>query len=135
MKESYEFIAIFDYEDDGINIYFPDIEEAISCAKDTKEALKNAKEVLELTLYNREEDKIKIPEPTPLEKIKCKENEKTVAISVWMPLVTNEMEEQSVKKTLTIPCWLNKLTEEQNINFSKLLQSALKEYLKIKRVL
>ena len=127
MKESYEFIAIFDYEDDGINIYFPDIEEAISCAKDTKEALKNAKEVLELTLYNREEDKIKIPEPTPLEKIKCKENEKTVAI--------NEMEEQSVKKTLTIPCWLNKLAEEQNINFSKLLQSALKEYLKIKRVL
>ena len=96
---------------------------------------KNAKEVLELTLYNREEDKIKIPEPTPLEKIKCKENEKTVAISVWMPLVRNEMEEQSVKKTLTIPCWLNKLAEEQNINFSKLLQSALKEYLKIKRVL
>ena len=47
----------------------------------------------------------------------------------------NEMEEQSVKKTLTIPCWLNKLAEEQNINFSKLLQSALKEYLKIKRVL
>lgn len=135
MKESYEFIAIFDYEDDGINIYFPDIEEAISCAKDTKEALKNAKEVLELTLYNREEDKIKIPEPTPLEKIKCKENEKTVVISVWMPLVRNEMEEQSVKKTLTIPCWLNKLAEEQNINFSKLLQSALKEYLKIKRVL
>lgn len=135
MKESYEFIAIFDYEDDGINIYFPDIEEAISCAKDTKEALKNAKEVLELTLYNREKDKIKIPEPTPLEKIKCKENEKTVAISVWMPLVRNEMEEQSVKKTLTIPCWLNKLAEEQNINFSKLLQSALKEYLKIKRVL
>ena len=135
MKESYEFIAIFDYEDDGINIYFPDIEEAISCAKDTKEALKNAKEVLELTLYNREEDKIKIPEPTPLEKIKCKENEKTVAISVWMPLVRNEMEEQSVKKTLTISCWLNKLAEEQNINFSKLLQSALKEYLKIKRVL
>ena len=52
-----------------------------------------------------------------------------------MPLVRNEMEEQSVKKTLTIPCWLNKLAEEQNINFSKLLQSALKEYLKIKRVL
>lgn len=82
MKESYEFVAVFDYEDDGINIYFPDIEEAISCAKNTKEALKNAKEVLELTLFNREEENIKIPEPTPLEKVKCKENEKTVVINV-----------------------------------------------------
>lgn len=135
MKESYEFVAIFSYEDDGINIRFPDLEEAISCAETTKEALKNAKEVLELVLYNREEEEIKIPKSTPLEKIKCKENEKTVTVSVWMPLVRNEMEEQAVKKTLTIPQWLNKLAEAQNVNFSKVLQSALKEYLKIKRIL
>ncbi|MCI8443628.1 MAG: type II toxin-antitoxin system HicB family antitoxin [Clostridia bacterium] len=135
MKESYEFVAIFSYEDDGINIRFPDLEEAISYAETTKEALKNAKEVLELVLYNREEEEIKIPKSTPLEKIKCKENEKTVTVSVWMPLVRNEMEEQAVKKTLTIPQWLNKLAEAQNVNFSKVLQSALKEYLKIKRIL
>lgn len=135
MKESYEFIAIFEYAKDGINIRFPDIDEAISCASTTKEALKNAKEVLELTLYNREEEGIEIPEATPLEKIKCSENEKTVNVSVWMPLVRSEMEEQSVKKTLTIPQWLNKLAEEQNVNFSKVLQAALKEYLKIKRIL
>lgn len=135
MKESYEFVAIFDYERDGINIRFPDLEEAISCAETTEEALKNAKEVLELVLYNREEEKIAIPKSTPLEKIKCKENEKTVTVSVWMPLVRNEMEEQAVKKTLTIPQWLNKLAEAQNVNFSKVLQAALKEYLKIKRVL
>ncbi len=135
MKESYEFTAIFEYAKDGINIRFPDIDEAISCASTTKEALKNAKEVLELTLYNREEEGIEIPEATPLEKIKCSENEKTVNVSVWMPLVRSEMEEQSVKKTLTIPQWLNKLAEEQNVNFSKVLQAALKEYLKIKRIL
>lgn len=135
MKESYEFTAIFEYEKDGINIRFPDIDEAISCASTTKEALKNAKEVLELTLYNREEEGIEIPEATPLENIKCNENEKTVTVSVWMPLVRSEMEEQSVKKTLTIPGWLNKLAEEQNVNFSKVLQAALKEYLKVKRIL
>ncbi len=135
MKESYEFTAIFEYAKDGINIRFPDIDEAISCASTTKEALKNAKEVLELTLYNREEEGIEIPEATPLENIKCNENEKTVTVSVWMPLVRSEMEEQSVKKTLTIPGWLNKLAEEQNVNFSKVLQAALKEYLKVKRIL
>lgn len=52
-----------------------------------------------------------------------------------MPLVRNEIEEKSVKKTLTIPQWLNKVAKENNVNFSQLLQTALKEYLKIKRVL
>lgn len=90
-KESYEFVAIFNYEKDGINIRFPDLEEAISCASTTKEALKNAKEVLELVLYNREQENIEIPESTLLENIKCKENEKTVNISVWMPLVIKQL--------------------------------------------
>jgi len=134
-KESYEFVAVFDYEKDGINIRFPDLEEAISCASTTKEEIRNAKEVLELVLYNREEENIEIPESTPLEKIQCNKNEKTINVSVWMPLVRNEMEEQAVKKTLTIPQWLNKLAEAQNVNFSQVLQSALKEYLKVKRIL
>lgn len=86
-------------------------------------------------LYNREQENIEIPESTLLENIKCKENEKTLNISVWMPSVRNEMEEQAVKKTLTIPQWLNQLAEVQNVNFSQILQSALKEYLKIKRIL
>ena len=91
--------------------------------------------MLELVLYNREEENIEIPESTPLEKIQCNQNEKTINVSVWMPLVRNEMEEQAVKKTLTIPQWLNKLAEAQNVNFSQVLQSALKEYLKVKRIL
>ena len=80
-------------------------------------------------------DNKKIPRATSLEKVKCEKNEKTVLVNVWMPLVRNELDEQAVKKTLTIPQWLNKLAETQNVNFSKLLQTALKEYLKIKRVL
>lgn len=39
---------------------------------------------------------------------------------------------KAVKKTLTIPSWLNELAEEKNINFSHVLQEALKEYLQIK---
>ena len=82
-----------------------------------------------------EQENIEIPKSTSLENIKCNENEKTVNVSVWMPLVRNEMEEQAVKKTLTIPQWLNQLAEAQNVNFSKVLQSALKDYLRIKRIL
>ena len=67
--------------------------------------------------------------------MQCEKNEKAVLINVWMPLVRSELDEQSVKKTLTIPQWLNKLAEAQNVNFSQVLQAALKEYLKIKRIL
>ena len=46
-----------------------------------------------------------------------------------MPLVRDRIEEKSVKKTLTIPKWLNDLAEENNINFSQLLQVAIKKYI------
>ena len=133
MKDSYEFVAIFDYAEDGISISFPDLPGCLSCADTTEEAIKNAEEVLGLVLYDMEQEKEKIPVSTPLENIKCKSNQKPILINVWMPLVRNELDEQSVKKTLTIPQWLNILAEQENVNFSKILQAALKDYLKVKR--
>lgn len=133
MKDSYEFVAIFDYAEDGINISFPDLPGCLSYADTTREAIKNAEEVLGLVLYDMEQENEKIPTPTLLENVKCKSNQKSLLINVWMPLVRNELDEQSVKKTLTIPQWLNKLAEKENVNFSKILQSALKDYLKVKR--
>ena len=135
MKENYEFVAVFNYAKDGISITFPDLPGVFSSANTTEEAIKNANEVLGLVLYDMEVENKKIPKPTLLEDIQCKKEEKTVLVNVWMPLVRNELDEQAVKKTLTIPQWLNKLAESQNVNFSKLLQTALKEYLKTKRVL
>ena len=50
-------------------------------------------------------------------------------VSVDVVLYAKEHFEKSVKKTLTIPAWLNKAALEQNINFSQVLQDALKEQL------
>lgn len=38
---------------------------------------------------------------------------------------------KSIKKTLTIPAWLNTIAEKENVNFSQVLQEALKEKLGI----
>ena len=135
MKDTYEYVAIFDYAEDGINIYFPDLPGCFSCADTTKEALKNAQEAMGLYMTYFEDEGLEIPEPKPLEKIKCKENEKPILVSVWMPLARSEVEVVSVKKTLTLPAWLNKLAEECQINFSKVLQAALKDILKTKGIL
>ncbi|MDK2880073.1 MAG: hypothetical protein PWR06_2789 [Thermoanaerobacteraceae bacterium] len=131
IKDIYVFPAIFDYAEDGISIEFPDLPGCLPCAKTTEEAIKNAKEAMALHLWGMEKDGDPIPEPTPVDKIQVRENQAVMLIEVYMPLYREAIENQSVKKTLTIPQWLNKLAEEKNVNFSQLLQSALKEHLGI----
>lgn len=46
-----------------------------------------------------------------------------------MPLIRNELANKAIKKALTIPKWLNDAAEEKKINFSQVLQTALKDYL------
>ena len=136
MKDSYEYVAIFQYEKDGgISILFPDLPGCYSCADTTEEGLKNAEEAMGLYLVTCEKDGNDIPIPTSIEKIRCKENEKAFLINVWMPLAREETMSASVKKTLTIPAWLNDLAEENKVNFSKVLQAALKDLLITKRKL
>lgn len=131
MKNSYKFVSIFNYEKDGISIEFPDLPGCISCGDTTDEAIKNAEEVLGLWLYNMEQDNETIPDPTPIEKINHQEKQLLFLIETWMPIVRNEIENYAVKKTLTIPQWLNKIAEDKKVNFSQVLQAALKEYLGI----
>ena len=49
-----------------------------------------------------------------------------------MDLVKDRVDNKSIRKTLTIPKWLNDLAEDSSVNFSNVLQTALKEYLSIK---
>jgi predicted RNase H-like HicB family nuclease len=129
MKDKYIFPAIFTYEIDGISIEFPDLPGCLPCAHTTEEAMKNAKEALELHLYGMDEDGDLIPEPADIKNIKLDKNQVVVLIEIWMALVRSEMENKSINKNLTIPKWLNDLAEKQQVNFSQILQTALKEYL------
>lgn len=129
--KSTTYFAVFEPSKDGYGVYFPDLPGCITIGKDIKDAEKKAEEALGLHLWGMEKDNEEIPLPTnpPFEDIE--ENSFIVPITVYMPLVRNEMENKAVKKTLTIPFWLNELAEEKNVNFSQILQVALKEYLKV----
>ncbi|MCX7904118.1 MAG: type II toxin-antitoxin system HicB family antitoxin [Caloramator sp.] len=131
-KDLYVFPAIFDIDDDGISVEFPDLPGCFTCGDTIDEAYKNAKEALELHLYGMEKDNAPIPEPTPLDKIKIQKKQSIMLIEAWMPLVRSEMENRAIKKTLTIPKWLNDIAEQKKVNFSQVLQRALKEELGIK---
>lgn len=131
-KDRYIYPAIFDYADDGISISFPDLPGCFSCANTNEEAISMAREALGLHLYSMEEDNDMIPEPSSVNKISLEPNQVVVLVEVIMPVMREAIENYSVKKTLSIPQWLNKLATENNINFSQVLQKALKEQLGIK---
>ena len=131
-KDYYLFPAIFDYADDGISISFPDLPGCFSCAETDQEAVHMAKDALGLHLACMEKDSEEIPEPTPLNKVTLEAEQRAVLIEVYMPLIREAVENYSVKKTLSVPQWLNKMAEQNGINFSQVLQSALKERLGIR---
>jgi predicted RNase H-like HicB family nuclease len=131
VKDKYTYPAILSYADDGVSIEFPDLPGCLPCAHSTKEAIKNAKEALELHLFGMEEDGDSIPEPADIKNIRLESNQVIILVEAWMSLVRDEMENRSVNKNLTIPKWLNDLAEKNEVNFSQILQVALKEYLDV----
>lgn len=128
-RDRYVYPALFHFAEDGISIEFPDLPGCFTCGRDQEQALRMAREAMALHLYGMEQDGDPIPKPTLVFQIARQSNQTMVLIEVWMPPFRNEMEQRAVKKTLTIPKWLDDLAQENHVNFSHLLQDALKKYL------
>jgi len=78
-----------------------------------------------------EEDNDTIPEPTSINKIGLEPNQAIVLVEVHMPIYREAIENEYVRKNVTLPHWLEKLAENKGINFSQVLQKALKDILGI----
>lgn len=132
-KDIYKFFAVFKKDENNqYEVNFPDIKNCFTCGSSLDEAIYNAKDVLGLILFDMEEENKEIPKTTEPQNIKLQANEFLMLIDVYMPLVRETINTRAVKKTLTIPYWMNKLASENNINFSQVLQTALKRELKIR---
>ncbi|MDE6727767.1 MAG: type II toxin-antitoxin system HicB family antitoxin [Oscillospiraceae bacterium] len=126
--DRYKFIAVLEYSEEGmIGIYFPDLPGCTSAEETTEKAVESAKEALLLHLYGMEEDKDEIPIPSELKDIKLEKNELPLLVEVYMKPFREKMKKHFVKKTLSIPRWVNTIAEEQGINFSAVLLKGLKE--------
>jgi predicted RNase H-like HicB family nuclease len=131
LADRYIFPAIFHFADDGISVEFPDLPGCFSYGNDELQAVTNAKEALELHIFGLEDDSEPIPSPSHIREITVSENETVVLIDIWMKPVRDYMQNKAIKKTLTIPKWLNDVAVENDVNFSQLLQVAIKNYLGI----
>lgn len=127
--ERYFYPAVFTYEDgQEIAVTFPDLDAATS-GENEDDALLSARELLGCVLYGLEEDGEDIPEPTALSRVALEANERAVLVDVYMPSIRMAQVNRSVNRTVTLPAWLNAAALERNINFSQVLQDALKERL------
>ena len=131
--ERYIYPAVFTYDaGQEIAVVFPDLDVATS-GVDDNDALLSARELLGCALYGMEEDNEEIPTPTPLSDITTAKNERAVLVDVYMPSIRQAHINRSVNRTVTLPAWLNAAALERNINFSQVLQDALKDQLHIRQ--
>ena len=131
MKDRYSYVAIFNYEEDGIAIEFPDLPGCFPCADkdDTEGALKNAKEAMGLHIWGMEQDGEELPVASAITDISLEKNQIPVLIDVFMPPIRERINSKFVKKTLSLPAWLAAKADEEGVNCSRLFQNALMEYL------
>ena len=131
--------ALFFEENNGsYSVVFPDLNHLSTCGSTLDEAMEMAIDCLAGYIYSEKLDKHELPAPTPLKEIDihCEDSEDDTYVSVFSNLVTVDVDEyarkhfcRSVKKTVTIPQWLDDMATRNHVSFSKVMQEALADKL------
>jgi len=124
----YTYPVIFEYDGGKINVRVPDISGCFTFGDTVTEAIEMAEDAIAMMLVHYEDNKQVIPKPSDISKIKT-ENGFINYIIADTDAWRKQFSEKAVKKTVTIPAWLNYKAEEAGINFSQTLQQGLKEVL------
>ena len=117
--------AVFHKEGDGYWVSFPDVPEALTEGDNMQEAYKMAVDCLGLALTVKIDENVPLPTPSVFENIELQDNEFLVVVEFDFLDYKKQTSSRAVKKTLSIPEWLNKEALSKNINFSQVLQEAL----------
>ncbi len=120
--------AVFHEEDDAVWAEFPDLEGCQTFADTLEECIKYAQEALEGYVESVIERDVKLPCASDVRSVKTS-NPNELVIPIYCNFKNYENNAKAVKKTLTIPQWLNERAIKNNINFSETLQNALIERL------
>ena len=125
--DRYVYPAVLTYEDGyEIAVTFPDLPGCATSGETDNEALMMAKEALGLHLWGMENDGDELPAPSSIRDIELEAGEIVALVEVYMPSVRLSQENRSVNRTVTLPAWLNAQAMERGVNFSQVLQDALR---------
>lgn len=125
----YVYPVVFEEDDGKIGVSVPDIPGCYSFGDDMAEAILMAEDAIAMMLVEYENEGQPVPVASNISDIK------TDGVVSFVLADTEKWRKQfdnkAVKKTLTIPSWLNSLAEKAGLNFSQVLQEALQAKLTI----
>lgn len=119
-------------EEGGFWVTFPDIPECMTQGDNMQEAYEMAVDALGLSLTSREAGREEIPKASSLDEVDA-EDGTLVIVEFDMAEYRRRNSSRAVKKTLSIPEWLNEAAVREGVNFSQILQEALMSKLGIQR--
>lgn len=126
----YFYPVILEPEEVGYSVYVPDIKGCATQGENMEDVFEMVQEAIGLMLENVEEKNY--PVPSNPEDIKLAGKQFVIMVPFDSLAYKQKYNSKPVKKTLSIPAWLNTLAEENHINFSHLLKTALCDKLQVK---
>ena len=121
MSEGTEFIVVF-IPDFNINTQ----------GKSYADAMEMARDAIGLMGIDMEDDGEEVPAPSSLEQVTREYPDAVVTlVDVDFKEYRRKNDMRSVRRNVSLPCWLNEAAEQAGLNVSALLQSALKQELHI----
>lgn len=126
------YLAVLEPGEDGsYGISFPDLPGCFSFADNLAEAEQMAAEAAELHVYGMEKDGEAIPEPSTSLSPEVTAGMVVMPVTIHPDMYRLKRDNERVKTNTTLPAWLKRIAEEQKVNYSRLLETALLDYLQI----
>lgn len=127
----YVYPAIFTPLPSGeYDVLIPDLPGCITCGEDLADAIEMAEDAIAMWLCDAEDNQENIPAPS--KKLTADYPKFVNLIVANTEEYRRENDNRAVKKTLSIPSWLNAKAEKAGVNFSQILQDALKNHLGVR---
>lgn len=132
MKKTDAYPCVVRYEDNIYYADFPDFDACFTDADSLGELFVNTKEVLNGVLFTMLDNGLTLPKTSDGKNINLKKGEFVLLVEAPIASIEERLNKKSIKKTLSIPKWLNDLGMKENVNFSQILQDGLKRELNLK---
>lgn len=124
------YAALFGHENGKVFVSFPDLPGCVTSGETMTEAYEMASDAANLWMTSTIEDLHNpAPEATPIEQIECPEGSRVMLIQIDTEDYLKQTETKAVRRTVSIPAWMDKIAQNQGISLSKVLQEALKSQL------
>lgn len=122
------YAAIFEQGEGKVYVSFPDLPGCVTSGTDMSDAYEMAVDASNLWMTSAVEDMNEpVPAATPIDQIECPDGARVMLIQIDTEDYLRRTETKAVRRTVSIPSWMDQIAQKRGISLSKVLQEALRE--------